>query len=133
MTNEAVQETAGTETAALEAAILAGDVSQEADVVTAKIDGKGEVKRDYNRLTALTMKGALALVGGKLDDVLKAFNYAFDLGVRSRERQALLAANEGPEKSIEKGVKGLMAALGLSESDARAMIVKQRKEMGLPV
>ena len=132
MTNEAVQEVTA-EAAALEAAILAGDVSQEADVVTAKINGKGEVKRDYNRLTALTMKGALALVGGKLDDVLKAFNYAFDLGVRSRERQALLAANEGPEKSIEKGVKGLMAALGLSESDARAMIVKQRKEMGLPV
>lgn len=126
-------ETAEARQARLDSAVASNDVKLEDDKVTAKIEGKGDVERTYRRYTAMTMAGALALAGGKIDDVLKAFNYAYDLGVRSRERQALLAANEGPEKAIEKGVKGLVAALGISEQDARKIVVDQRKALGLPV
>lgn len=140
MASETVERTAEQKAAdlvALQNAIMAGvtsgDLTVEQDEVTAKIEGKGEVKREYTRYTAATMKGALILSEGKQADVLKDFNYAYDLGVRSRERQALLAANEGPEKAIEKGVKGFMAAFGVSETEARAEVIKQRKERGLPV
>jgi hypothetical protein len=68
-----------------------------------KVEVKGQEKpasRSYTRLTAVTIEGALALVGGRMNrvaegdnkgnGVLDYFNYGFDLGVRSNERNALL-------------------------------------------
>jgi len=107
-----------------------------------KVEVKGQDKpatRSYVRLTAVTIEGALALVGGRMNrvaegdnkgnGVLDYFNYGFDLGVRSNERNALLRSLEGPEKGIERAVKGLMAA-GIAEATARALVIAQLKEQG---
>jgi hypothetical protein len=112
------------------------DVGFSTDEVTTTVklqDGKTrEEKRPYLKLTALTLKGATFLSESKADVLLGHFNYAYDLGARNRERQALLATLEGPEKAIERGVKGLVAA-GIPESVARGIVIEQRKIAGLPV
>lgn len=123
--------------------VESGAIVATEDEVKVEQKGKDEpAKRGYVRLTAATIEGALALVGGRMnkvtegDDkgngVLDYFNYGFDLGVRSTERNKLLASLEGPEKAIERGVKGLVAA-GIPEATARAIVIEQRKVQGLPV
>ncbi len=126
----------------------------EAEMKTVEVEVKGQkdkAKRDYVRLTALTIEGGLALVGGRMtkvsakdedgkdvpveqrgNGVLDYFNYGYDLGVRSTVRNALLLTLEGPEKAIERGVKGLMAA-GIDETVARGIVIEQRKLKGLAV
>lgn len=110
------------------------------DRVKVEVKGKPEpATRDYVRLTAATIEGALALVGGRMvkvsegDDkgngVLDYFNYGFDLGVRSNERNKLLATLEGPEAAIKRAVKGLIAA-GLSEAIAATVAVNALKSEG---
>lgn len=130
---------------------LVGSGALEAEVKTVEVEVKGQkdkAKRDYVRLTALTIEGGLALVGGRMtkvsakdedgkdvpveqrgNGVLDYFNYGFDLGVRSTVRNALLLTLEGPEKAIERGVKGLVAA-GLAEDVARAIVIEQLTKIG---
>lgn len=112
------------------------DIGFSTDEVTTTVklaDGKTkEEKRPYLKLVAQTLKGATFLSESKSDVLLGHFNYAYDLGARNRERQALLATLEGPEKAIERGVKGMVAA-GIPESVARGIIIEQRKAQGLPV
>lgn len=105
---------------ALKAAIAAGDIKALQDKVTAEVGGKKH-ERPYRRLIAVTPKGCGILVGSS-NAVVENFNYAYDLGRRAKERQALLAALEGPEKQLAKGVKTLMA-LGMTEAKAKATIV----------
>lgn len=123
--------------------VESGAIVATEDEVKVEQKGKDEpAKRGYVRLTATTIEGALALCGDRMtkvtegDDkgngVLDYFNYGFDLGVRSNERNALLATLEGPEKAIERGVKGLVAA-GIPEAKAREIVIEQRKAQGLPV
>lgn len=127
----------------LRSLVESGAIGATEDEVKVEQKGKDEpARRGYVRLTALTIEGALALVGGRMtkvtegDDkgngVLDYFNYGFDLGVRSTERNKLLASLEGPEKAIERGVKGLVAA-GIPEATARAIVIEQRKAQGLAV
>lgn len=128
---------------ALRASVESGAIGATLDSVKVEQKGKDEpATREYVRLTALTIEGAVALCGGRMnkvtegDDkgngVLDYFNYGFDLGVRSNERNRLLASLEGPEKAIERGVKGLVAA-GIPESVARGIVIEQRTKQGLPV
>lgn len=128
---------------ALKPLVASGAIEATIDKVKAEIKGKDEpATREYVRLTAVTIEGALALVDGRMvkvvegenkgNGVLDYFNYGYDLGVRSNERNKLLATLEGPEKAIERGVKGLVAA-GIPEAKARAIVIEQRKEQGLPV
>lgn len=106
---------------ALAAAVEAGDIKVIKDTVTATVAGK-ENEREYQRKIAITPKGAGILVGSSAK-VVEFFNYAYDLGVRAKERSLLLAALEGPEKQLAKGVKALMA-LGQTEEKAKRNVVK---------
>lgn len=123
--------------------VESGAITATEDKVTVAVKGKDEpAARDYVRLTAVTIEGALALVDGRMtkvaegenkgNGVLDYFNYGYDLGVRSNERNKLLASLEGPEKAIERGVKGLVAA-GIPEAKAREIVIEQRQAAGLPV
>lgn len=123
--------------------VESGAIVATVDQVKVEQKGKDEpATREYVRLTAATIEGALALTGGRMvkvtegDDkgngVLDYFNYGYDLGIRSNERNKLLASLEGPEKAIERGVKGLVAA-GIPEAAARNIVIEQRKLQGLPV
>jgi hypothetical protein len=127
----------------LKALVESGAIVATEDAVKVEVKGKDEpATRSYVRLTAASIEGALALVGGRMNKVtegdekgngvLDYFNYGFDLGVRSTERNKLLASLEGPEKAIERGVKGLIAA-GIPEATARAIVIEQRKAQGLAV
>lgn len=124
----------------LRALVGSGDIVATVDEVTAEQKGKEEkAKREYTRLTAATIAGALALCGGRMNKVtegdakgngaLDYFNYGFDLGVRSTERNKLMASLEGPEKAIERGVKGLVAA-GIAREVAVGIVVSQLKAQG---
>lgn len=61
------------------------------------------------------------------------FNYGLDLELRAKVRAQLLSELEGPEKAITKGVKSLVENAGMSESEARELVIKQRKANNLPV
>lgn len=124
----------------LRALVASGAIVATEDAVKVEQKGKDEpATRGYVRLTAATIEGALALCGGRMtkvtegDDkgngVLDYFNYGFDLGVRSNERNRLLASLEGPEKAIERGVKGLVAA-GIDRATAIGIVVTQLKAQG---
>lgn len=124
--------------ALIDEGVKAGDIEAVDDKITTKVkgqDGKDvEHSRAYRKLTAKTLKGASILSERSEKALLSYFNYAFDLGVRSRERNALLATLEGPEKAIDKAAKALVAAgLYAQESEARAFVVAQRQAAGLPV
>lgn len=123
--------------------VASGAIVATLDKVQVEVKGKDEpAKREYVRLTAASIEGALALTGGRMNKVaegdekgngvLDYFNYGYDLGIRSNERNKLLASLEGPEKAIERGVKGLIAA-GIPEATARTIVIEQRKAQGLPV
>jgi hypothetical protein len=109
------------------------------DTVDVKISGSGTEKKTvsggYIRYEALTLAGALLIVGGQLEladdktSVLSRFNYAEDLAARGTVRTALLKKAEGPEKAIERGVKGLVAA-GISEAKALKMVIGGMQEEG---
>jgi hypothetical protein len=125
---------------AFRALVESGSIVATVDKVSAEQKGKEEkAEREYVRLTAAKIDGALALCGGRMnrvaegDDkgngVLDYFNYGYDLGVRSNERNKLLASLEGPEKAIERGVKGLVAA-GIPRETAVKIVVDQLKAQG---
>lgn len=127
----------------LKSLVESGAIVATEDAVKVEQKGKEEpATRGYVRLTAASIEGAIALCGGRMvkvsegdekgNGVLDYFNYGFDLGVRSNERNKLLSSLEGPEKAIERGVKGLVAA-GIPEAIARNIVVEQRKAQGLPV
>jgi len=80
------------------------------------------------------LNGALALTEGDAHKVAGYFWYGYDLGVRNQHRPALVAQLEGPAKIIERTSKDLVAA-GLYDTidEARAAVVKGRKDKGLPV
>lgn len=120
------------------AAIAANDIKVEEGEIKAKV-GDVEHKRPYRKLVALTLAGAAALCGDRITvevdekgepvrretSVLGHFNYGYDLNVKAKERQTLMAAVEGPEKTIAKAAKALSALLGVSEEDAAATIRAQ--------
>lgn len=125
---------------ALRPLVESGAITATVDTVSAEIKGKDEkATREYVRLTAETIEGAMALTGGRMtkvtegdakgNGVLDYFNYGHDLGVRSNERNKLLASLEGPEKAIERGVKGLVAA-GIDRTVAAGIVVSQLKAQG---
>jgi len=123
----------------LRAAVEAGDIRCSIDTVDVKVSGTGDTKKtvtgDYVRYEALTTAGQLALMDGvyELHDTkpscMGRFNYAEDLYRRGLVRTALLKKAEGPEKAIERGIKGLVAA-GFSESKAIATVLKGLIEEG---
>jgi len=129
-----------------------GDVIASMDEVSAekkeKNGTKSEATAPYVRLRARTPEAALLLSGGKLlsevaddDDIddddddtsgrgmLDHWNYAFDLWVRAKVRNALLKTLEGPEKAIERGVKGLLAT-GLDRDEALEIVITSMKKKG---
>lgn len=63
-------------------------------------------------------------------DLLQNVEYAYDLAVRSKIRQGLVAAIAGPDKAIDRAVADLMkvrAAMGrpITEEKARAIITAE--------
>lgn len=99
----------------------------------------------YNKMTALTFDASVALDGGvieptvEIDETTKEksiargkpslvgyANYGRDLNRKRDVRQDFLAKTAGPEKSINAGVKALIA-LGYSEEDAKAMVAAAPK------
>lgn len=115
----------------LEEALASGSFRYEDAEVSADVNGT-KVKRPYQKKVALTLGGAIFLVGGQTDlvvdengkavrgkpSVCADFTYGNDLGVKAAERNILVAATEGPEKAIEKAAKALMA-LGVPADKAR--------------
>lgn len=68
------------------------------------------------------------------EEILAAyFNSALDLSVRARLAPRLEAQVEGPGKQIDKAAKALSVALGVTEAEARDIVVTQRTSRGLPV
>lgn len=61
------------------------------------------------------------------------FNSAYDLSIRAKLAPQLEAQVEGPGKQIDKAAKSLALALGISEAEAREIVVKGRKDRNLPV
>ena len=69
----------------------------------------------------------------KADGLLDFANYAIDLLYRRIARAEVLSKLESPETAINKGVKGLMAAVpGMAAEAARDIIGAQRKAANLP-
>jgi len=60
-------------------------------------------------------------------------NSSHDLGIRSALAGTLEAQVEGPGKQIDKASRALAVALGISESEAREIVVKGRTDRGLAV
>ncbi len=123
------------------AAIEAGDVL----MTTAEVK-VGNVYVPYDKLTAVTVTGALALAGGKGDQepekddqgntkkdedgnplfkrgstVAGEFTYGFDLSRRAKVRQQHEQAAEGPAKALDRAVADLIK-LGFSEEDAKRIV-----------
>lgn len=101
-----------------------GDIGFVTDKVETEVKADGKSRKEarpYLKLVALTLKGATFLSEAKSEVLLGHFNYAYDLGARNRERQALLASLEGPEKAIERAIKPLLAA-GVPEAVARKIV-----------
>lgn len=120
--------------------VASGALLARIDRVKVEVKGKPEpATREYVRLTAATMEGALALTDGRLNavtegdnkgnGVLDYFNYGFDLGVRSNERNKLLATLEGPEAGVRRAIKGLIAA-GMTEAIAVQAAIGALKASG---
>lgn len=106
---------------------------------TAKIEDNGKKSEksaiaSYVRLAATTPAAALALMDGRMkanDDgpgVLTRFNYGYDLDARGSQRNPLLQKLEGPEKAIERAVKGLMGIPGMTEARARKIVADNPPE-----
>jgi len=96
-------------------------------------DGNGKKSEktaitSYVRLEAETPQAALFLMDNRMkatDDgagVLTRFNYGYDLTARGEVRNPLLQKLEGPEKAIERAIKGLMGIPGMTEAKARKII-----------
>ncbi len=100
---------------------------------SAKVEDNGKKAEktaitSYVRLEAETPQAALFLMDNRMkatDDgagVLTRFNYGFDLTARGEVRNPLLQKLEGPEKAIERAIKGLMGIPGMTEAKARKII-----------
>lgn len=61
------------------------------------------------------------------------FNGSNDLATRAALAGTLEAQVEGPGKQIDKAAKSLALALGISEAEAREIVVKGRTDRGLAV
>ena len=61
------------------------------------------------------------------------FNGSLDLGTRAALAGVLESQVEGPGKQIDKAAKSLALALGISEAEAREIVVKGRTDRNLPV
>ena len=115
--------------------VLDGSISASVDSVTASakiVDAGKKVERtaitSYIRLEANTPQAALFLMDGRMKateegaGVLTRFNYGFDLDRRGTVRNPLLQKLEGPEKAIERAIKGLLGIPGMTEDEARKMV-----------
>lgn len=113
---------------AIQAAVTAGDIVAEEDEVSFKDDADNVKKESYTRYRAVTLNGALALVGGKptpevmdgyekdaegnyssrafLPSITDAVSKYFDNEVRLGIRQRL----EGPDKKIASVINKVQAA-----------------------
>ena len=120
--------------------VESGALVATVDRVKVEVKGKPEpATREHIRLTAATIEGALALVSGRMNKVdegenkgngvLDYFNYGYDLGVRSNERNKLLQTLEGPDAAIRRAAKGLVAA-GIPEAAALTVAVNALKAEG---
>lgn len=110
-------------------AIDAGDVLLDEGIVNV-----GNVEVPYDRLTAVTLAGARAMVADKVDlefeekdgektvkrgtTLCGEFTYGFDLSRRAKVRQQYEQAAEGPAKALDRAVADLMK-IGYSEDDAK--------------
>jgi hypothetical protein len=121
---------------------LVADGSLKASVgfvtASAKIEDAGKkVEKSaitsYVRITTQTPKAALFLMEDRMlgdangPGVLTRFDYAYDLDARGSVRNPLLQKLEGPEKAIERAVKGLMG-MGMSEEKARKIVADNPPE-----
>jgi hypothetical protein len=117
--------------------VLSGGLLATVGSVTAsaKIEEKGKKTEksaigSYVRLEAVTPAAALALMDGRMSatkdgaGVLTRFNYGYDLDARGTIRNPLLQKLEGPEKAIDRAMKGLMGLPGMTEALAREIIAK---------
>lgn len=125
----------------VEAGVLVAAVGE----VGANANGK-TASAPYLRLRAKSVEMAMLLSGGRLlkeaaaetddddDDendrgMLDHFNYAFDLFVRGKIRNTLLQGLEGPDKAIERAVKGMLGT-GLDRAEAIELVVSSMKRKG---
>jgi hypothetical protein len=100
-------------------------IAENADVSRNIGEGasKKKVSRDYIRLTATNLDGALALVGGKEESVWEKFNIGYDMGVRSTLGQQIVRDSEGPERYIPQLAKYFAKVVpGITPEQAEAHI-----------
>lgn len=86
-------------------AFTAGDLIATNAEVSRNIEGKGKVSKDYIRLQATNLNGALAMIGGTESDVWEKFNVGYDMGIRSTLGQQIVRESEGPEKYLGQAAK----------------------------
>lgn len=119
---------AQTFTEAVSKAIESKDLEVVDNTVTAKIDKlqpgggieKVDFQKSYKKLVALTAQGALILAAERTEKggdnektLLQMVTDAFDSGVRSNVRAAIVAEATGPEAGIKKAALALSKALGV--------------------
>ena len=123
--------------ATLKPLIENGDIAIVDKVVKVKV-GKDTKTVEFKGIEARTVKGAAAIMAGKIDakddegnierqTVLGAFNYAVDLFQRANERTKATAGLIDPQKAIDGAVKALMK-LGFTEQKAREMAKMQTED-----
>jgi hypothetical protein len=87
-------------------------------------DGKDlPATEPFTNLEAKDYAGALALVGGKEEDVWDLFNRSFNMGRRQVVRNRMLAKLEGPQKAINKAVEAFVA-MGIPREIAEAKVAE---------
>jgi len=99
-------------------------------------DKKKIITGDAETLLGDAISFFQGIEGEKGNGVLRLLSeatYAYDLGVRSKIRQTIVAAMEGPEKAIEKSIKDFMAARQaagkpISEEAARAKVLAMMED-----
>jgi len=95
--------------------------------------GSGDSERtvtrpvEYDKLTTADDVLGLLSDAKTLAELLADVNYARNLGARSKVRQAILAADAGPEKALAKAIKDFIAykaTMGqvITEEQAKAIL-----------
>jgi hypothetical protein len=81
-------------------------------LVVGEGDAKKEFTREYQKTVFETASDVISAlqVPEKVEDLIGALNYGFDLKVRAKIRQQLEKETAGPDRAIEKAIKSLMDA-----------------------
>ena len=120
-----IEQIYGDKSAAILEAVTAGHLrltQAKVTIAAEKAKAAADVEIEYPRVDILDLPGALVLYGAE-DKVYTDATYAWDLGVRSKIRQAYLNTVVDPDKDLRKmAVLGVKAGLYKTEDEGLAAL-----------